>query len=108
MNTIGLEEAAKFLKIHPETLRRKARAGEVPGRKVGKGWVFILSQLADWIAEPYSKSRQVPQVKEAVWPFTNAAMVRSTSRSPTHELDEQYASLLEPPTGRRPRNSRTG
>ena len=41
MNTLTLQEAARFLKIHPVTLQDKARSGEIPGAKIGKCWVFV-------------------------------------------------------------------
>ena len=43
MRTLDLTEAAEFLHLHPHTLEAKARAGEVPGAKPGKCWVFLTS-----------------------------------------------------------------
>jgi excisionase family DNA binding protein len=34
--TLTLKEAARFLKISPEALRRKANAGVIPGAKLGR------------------------------------------------------------------------
>jgi excisionase family DNA binding protein len=34
--TFTLEEAARFLQLHPTTLGAKARSGEIPGAKLGK------------------------------------------------------------------------
>lgn len=36
MKTFDLDEAAQFLKMHPEEVRRRAKAGIIPGAKVGK------------------------------------------------------------------------
>jgi excisionase family DNA binding protein len=41
---LHLEEAAQILRAHKETVRLKAKRGEIPARKVGKRWIF--SQLA--------------------------------------------------------------
>lgn len=38
MNTLDLKEAAVWLHCHPEELRRRAKAGQVPGTKVGRAW----------------------------------------------------------------------
>ena len=46
MRTLGLEEAAQFLLMHPEELRRRAKAGIIPGAKVGRAWVFLEDDLA--------------------------------------------------------------
>ena len=41
------EEAAKYLRIHPYTLRRLTRAGKVPGFKIGGQWRFRKEELAN-------------------------------------------------------------
>lgn len=42
-------EAAALLRIHPNTLKKKARLGEIPGRHIGKYWRFRVSDLNDWV-----------------------------------------------------------
>jgi len=42
-------EAAALLRMHPNTLKKKARLGEIPGRHVGKYWRFRVSDLNDWL-----------------------------------------------------------
>lgn len=39
------KEAAVILKRKAATLRQYARAGVVPARKIGKGWLFLRSDL---------------------------------------------------------------
>lgn len=34
------EEVAKYLRVHPYTVKRLARAGKIPGFKVGGQWRF--------------------------------------------------------------------
>jgi excisionase family DNA binding protein len=43
------EEAADLLKIHPKTLQRMARRGEVFGIRIGKLWRFRASELNEWL-----------------------------------------------------------
>jgi len=50
---INLVEAAILLKMSPETLRRKAQAGEVPTFKSGKIWIFIYVDLILYIRSQY-------------------------------------------------------
>ena len=45
-----LAEAAHYLKRHPEVLRRKAAARQVPAFKLGRDWRFRKEQLDEWIA----------------------------------------------------------
>ena len=39
------EEAAKYLGIHPSTVRRLARRGELPAFRIGKLWRFEPAEL---------------------------------------------------------------
>ena len=55
MHTLNLKQAAVFLKMHPVTLQSKAKAGEIPGAKPGKSWVFIDEDLANYIRSQYTK-----------------------------------------------------
>jgi excisionase family DNA binding protein len=41
-------EAAQLLRIHPKTLQRMARKGEVPALHIGKLWRFSASALLLW------------------------------------------------------------
>lgn len=43
------DEAAALLKIHPKTLQRMARTGEIPGVQIGKLWRFRASELNAWM-----------------------------------------------------------
>ena len=43
------EEAATLLKIHPKTLQRMARNGQVRAVQIGKLWRFRASDLDDWL-----------------------------------------------------------
>jgi excisionase family DNA binding protein len=45
------EEAATMLKIHPKTLQRLARSGEISGLQIGKLWRFRASSLNAWLAQ---------------------------------------------------------
>jgi excisionase family DNA binding protein len=46
-----VDETAHFLRIHPETLREKARQGKIPALKVGRAWRFQRERLEQWLAE---------------------------------------------------------
>jgi len=43
------EEAAALLKIHPKTLQKLARNGEVDAIHIGKLWRFRASALNRWL-----------------------------------------------------------
>ncbi len=46
---LDVAEAAKLLRIHPKTLRSKARRGIIPGVQVGRLWRFRASALNEWL-----------------------------------------------------------
>jgi excisionase family DNA binding protein len=46
---LDTEEAARLLRIHPKTLRRNARRGEIPATRVGRLWRFRASVLNEWL-----------------------------------------------------------
>jgi excisionase family DNA binding protein len=48
---LDVTEAAKLLRIHPKTLRNKARRGVIPGVQVGRLWRFRASALNEWLDE---------------------------------------------------------
>ena len=54
METLNLEQAAAFLKMHPVTVQGKARSGEIPAAKPGKCWAFIKDDLVSYLRSLYS------------------------------------------------------
>lgn len=55
MNT---EEAAAFLGINPYDLRRYARRGVIPARKLGKRWLFHKPHLVEWLRGDFAKGEK--------------------------------------------------
>jgi hypothetical protein len=109
MKSLGLSEASAFLRIHPEELRKRAKAGQVPGAKVGRAWVFFEDDLAAYLRSLYGSPRQALRVtsakEENVCHYANAAVSGALTSSVPR--DNEYANLLELPTGPSPRNSTT-
>ena len=46
--TYTAEEIAKYLRVHPYTVKRLARAGKVPGFKIGEQWRFDVKEIEEW------------------------------------------------------------
>ena len=44
------QEAADFLRVALLTVQRQAKAGRLPGRRVGKEWRFSRTMLLEWVA----------------------------------------------------------
>ena len=47
---LTLQEAAALLRLPDESLRERALAGDLPGRKFGEEWRFSRSALLAWLA----------------------------------------------------------
>lgn len=46
---LTLEELSQLLKVSETTAYTLVRSGEVPGRKVGREWRFVRSQILAWL-----------------------------------------------------------
>ena len=44
------QEAAEFLRVPLLTVQRQAKAGRLPGRRIGKEWRFSKTVLLEWMA----------------------------------------------------------
>ena len=115
MQSLTVEEAAEFLKMGVSTLQRKAKAGEIPARKVGRRWVFIKEHLADFVSGRYHHQRvgltvidgKLSSQENTNWQSTNkktAAFITSTSLTQTAN---EYANLLGLKTNSKPKNCTT-
>jgi excisionase family DNA binding protein len=48
---LDVVEAARLLRMHPRTLRTKARERTIPAVQVGRRWRFRASTLNDWLVK---------------------------------------------------------
>lgn len=51
-----IDEVAEYLGLHPLTVRRLARDGEIPAFKVGRQWRVQRKLLDQWLAEESMKN----------------------------------------------------
>jgi excisionase family DNA binding protein len=106
MGTLTLQQAAALLKIHPVTLQDKARAGEIPGAKIGRAWVFVEIDLLEYIRSKYTR-RALQGDKENVCHSSNVRTHRiGGSSSPT--TDDEYSKVLALPTRKERGSTTTG
>lgn len=96
--TLDLYEAADYLKMHWQTLRAKAKSGEVPGAKLGKRWVFLQDDLASYLRSHYSLTRPRSQVQQNVGDTlccTNDQIQLSGGVDSPHQTEVEYNALLK-------------
>lgn len=108
MRTFDLTEAATFLKMHPEEVRRRAKLGLLPGAKPGKSWIFLEDDLAEYVRSLYATPRQALQVtsrKDLTCHLSNA-VIRGGSTS-LHQQESVLDVLLKQVTKPKRRNSTT-
>ncbi len=56
--TFDLGVAAAFLKISEATAQEMAASGELQGAKIGRAWVFLLDDLAEWLRAQVKAQRE--------------------------------------------------
>jgi excisionase family DNA binding protein len=91
MQTLNLQQAAKFLKIHPVTLQAKAKSGEIPGAKPGKCWVFIDEDLVEYLRSTYNQPGKRMQATEDA---SCSLREKKSGITSSLSLERQYTNLL--------------
>jgi excisionase family DNA binding protein len=108
MSTLTLQEAARLLKIHSVTLQEKARSGEIPGAKIGRGWVFVEIDLLEYIRSQYRRRALQGEQAEVSLCHSSSATTHRTGGSDSSTTDDAYSTELGLPTRRKPRSITTG
>ncbi|WP_218814174.1 helix-turn-helix domain-containing protein [Rickettsiella endosymbiont of Dermanyssus gallinae] len=106
MKTFDLEEAAQFLKMNPEGLRRLVANGKIPAAKPGKRWCFLEEDLANYIRSLYDQPCKIPQGvsnkrREKLWHSVNAI---TSGGSDFVKMEREYNYLLGRQTKQRRKN----
>jgi excisionase family DNA binding protein len=55
-----VDEVSVYLNLHPLTVRRLARDGEIPAMKIGRQWRFKRDLLDQWLEQQSLKNVVVP------------------------------------------------
>src|SRR6202521_3955498 len=107
MNTLNLEAAAAFLHIHRVTLQGKARAGEIPGAKIGKCWVFVDVDLVEHIRSQYARRVLQSERKELEPCHSINAPIHRIGGSKSATAEQQYSVALGLKTKLKPGSTTT-
>ena len=102
MKTLNLHEAAAFLHMHPEEVRSRTKRGLIPGAKVGRRWVFIEDDVAEFVRSLYPERRQTLPPRNS--PLESAD--RSGGATASMRTIDEYNELLKLNPKRKPRDSR--
>lgn len=110
MRTLDVVEAAALLKVHPKTLQKLARLGIVPGRRVGRAWVFVDELVMGWlVTESLSRVSVVDFQEKSECRSTDARTHRAggSNYRPSGVNRSLYSAALGLPTDERRKRSTT-
>ncbi len=95
MRTYDIHEAAEFLKVDRTTALDLAGSGDLPGAKVGRSWVFLESDLVEYlrdrVRQQTNERREIVRVRDKTVParLTEPAP-RGRRRRPPPSLDDVF------------------
>ena len=96
---LTVEQAASYLHMHPVTLRCKVAAGEIPGSKVGKRWLFVRIDLESYVRANYvSRALQGDLSEKSICRSTSVRIHRSGG-SNLAATEAEYRKVLGLMTG---------
>lgn len=61
------KEVAEYLNLHPFTVQRYARQGQIPAFKIGTDWRFHRKYIERWIRQKLSASIQGRESRRSVF-----------------------------------------
>lgn len=96
--TLGADDAASLLRLSVDALLRKARAGIIPGARIGREWVFVREDLIELI-----RTRAQERACHSI-----AGKVHLTGGSSSTSAAARCAARLAQLTASEPRSSRRG
>lgn len=77
MKTLDLIEAADFLKCERSHTLSLAGAGQLPGAKIGRSWVFLEEDLAEYLRAEVRRQMRERQVEAVVMDGLSASAART-------------------------------
>ena len=110
--TYNVEEAAAFLKVHPQTVRDFIHAGKIAAVKVGRSFVIRYSALDAFLTEKENEAVQASASSRSELCLNNknaqdrasiketALGILTSGQQAAKELDE----LLAPKTAQKPKH----
>jgi excisionase family DNA binding protein len=54
---LTVRELAKYLKVHPSTIYRLLKTGQLPAFRVGGDWHFNVAEVERWLLEREKKPK---------------------------------------------------
>ncbi len=77
-NVLTLTEVADYLRVHPSTIYRLLRSGQIPAFRMGSDWRFNQESIDRWRLDSEDAAKLAGSVPER----------KSTSRGSSHRGDK--------------------
>lgn len=58
-DVMTVSEVAEYLRVNPQTVYRKAKAGELPAVRIGRAIRFRRTELESWLKTPATSAATV-------------------------------------------------
>jgi excisionase family DNA binding protein len=58
-----LLELARYLRVHPSTIYRHLKRGEIPAWKIGSDWRFTKARIDEWVLKEERRFREADNLK---------------------------------------------
>ena len=88
MKLYDLQEAANFLKLNPEVVRKRAFKGDIPASKKTGRWLFVESDLIEWLRSGYGENKCFTEEKTKI---TSQQVIGGQT---LHCTDSEYTKAL--------------
>jgi hypothetical protein len=105
LRTLDIDECAEFFKVDRKTALQLAGRGEFPGAKIGRAWVFLEDDLAEYLRTQVRVQMRQRQIESEVQIGLSASAARTPAMVPPTPRGRkkrvypdlsQYDSLLTP------------
>jgi len=98
--TLDINQAAEFLIIATSTAYELAENGTLPGAKIGKKWVFIETELAQYLSDEVSRQQRERAERAGLEKATPAPVApkKVTNKKETSRINPSIESLPQMPS----------
>jgi excisionase family DNA binding protein len=101
---LDLTSAAEYMKVKPETVRRWAKAGKIPGSMIFGEWRFLKDDLDAAVRRGYARQWQSLATEDVC---QSSYVAPSGGLISSHQTENELDTLLRQATKRRPRSTTT-
>ncbi|MGO8754501.1 MAG: helix-turn-helix domain-containing protein [Gallionellaceae bacterium] len=92
--TLDIKQAADFLHLHPVTLQRMAKRGDVPAARLGRRWIFLEIDLVSFLRAQYPSRVMQGEHEEVKLCRSTNAKIHQSSGASSQSVEKLYKEAL--------------